>query len=49
MSLLAMPAMGWVVESLSPVLSACSYVPGTMTMPMLVVTGVAWTGLQIPE
>ena len=41
--------LGLLVESLSPVLSAFFYVPGTMTVPMLVVAGVAWTGLQILE
>jgi hypothetical protein len=45
----ALTGTGWVVESLSPVLSAFFYVPGTMTLPMLVVAGVAWTGLQVLE
>lgn len=40
---------GLVAESLSPVLSAFFYVPGTMTVPMLAVAGVAWTGFQVME
>jgi hypothetical protein len=38
--------LGWLAEMLSPALSALFYVPGSMTVPMLAVTGVAWTGLR---
>jgi hypothetical protein len=41
--------LGLLVESLSPVLSAFFYVPGTMTVPMLAVAGVAWTGFRVLE
>ena len=41
--------LGWLVETLSPVLSAFFYVPGTMTVPLLAVAGVAWTGFQVLE
>jgi hypothetical protein len=41
--------LGFVVESLSPVLSAFLYVPGSMTVPMFAVAGVAWTGLRVLE
>lgn len=43
---LLLGGMGLVVETMSPLLSAFFYVPGTMTVPMLAVAGVAWTGLQ---
>ena len=42
-------ALGFVAESLSPLLSALFFVPGSMTVPMLAVAGVAWTGLQVLE
>ena len=41
--------LGFIAESLSPVLSAMFYVPGTMSVPMLAVAGVAWTGLRLLE
>jgi hypothetical protein len=41
--------LGFVVESLSPVLSAFFYVPGAVTVPMFAVVGVAWTGLRALE
>lgn len=41
--------LGMVVEQLSPLLSACFYVPGTMTVPMMAVAFVAWTGLHVLE
>lgn len=41
--------LGMLVETLSPVLSAFFYVPGTMTVPMMAVAGVAWTGLKVQE
>ena len=44
---LCLTAAGLVVETLSPLASALFYVPGTMTVPMLVVAGVAWTGLRV--
>ncbi|HEU4458478.1 MAG TPA: hypothetical protein VFR90_05095 [Methylibium sp.] len=41
---------GMLCETLaSPLLSAFFYVPGTMTVPMLAVAGVAWTGLRAME
>jgi hypothetical protein len=41
-------AASLLVESLSPVLSAFFYVPGTMTVPMLAVAGVCWMALRTP-
>jgi hypothetical protein len=38
--------LGLIVETMSPMLSAFFYVPGTMTVPMFAVAGVAWTGLR---
>jgi hypothetical protein len=43
---LVLGGLGFIVETMSPILSAFFYVPGTMTVPMLAVAGVAWTGLQ---
>ncbi|HSW07463.1 hypothetical protein [Aquabacterium sp.] len=39
-------ALGAAAESLSPVLSALFYIPGTMSVPMLAVVGVAWAALR---
>jgi len=44
---LILGALGFVAESLSPVLSAIFFVPGSMTVPMFAVAGVAWTGLRV--
>ncbi len=41
--------LGFVVESWSVILSALFYVPSTMTVPMLAVTGMAWTGFRLME
>jgi len=41
--------LGLIAESLSPLLSALFYVPGTMALPMLAIAGIAWTGLQVLE
>jgi hypothetical protein len=41
--------LGMLAETLSPVLSAFFYVPGTMAVPMMAVAGVAWTGLQVQD
>lgn len=46
---LILGALGFVAESLSPVLSAFFFVPGSMTVPMFAVAGVAWTGLRVLE
>lgn len=46
---LVLSGLGFIVETMSPLLSAFFYVPGTMTVPMLAVAGVAWTGLQRVE
>ena len=46
----ALMGLGMLAESLSPMLlSAFFYVPGTMTVPMLAVAGVAWTGFHVLE
>lgn len=45
----ALMGAGMLAETLSPLLSAFFYVPGTMTVPMLAVAGVAWTGLRAGE
>jgi hypothetical protein len=42
-------ALGLAAETLSPVLSAFFYVPGTLTVPMLAVAAVAWWGLRSLE
>lgn len=41
--------LGALVETLSPLLSAFFYVPAALTVPMLAVAGVAWTGLHLPD
>ncbi len=38
--------VGLIVESLSPILSAFLYVPATVAVPMLAITGMAWVGLH---
>jgi hypothetical protein len=41
--------LGVLTETLSPLVAALFYVPGTMALPMLAVAGVAWTGLRRPD
>ena len=40
---------GFAIESWSAFVSAFFYVPGTLTVPMLAVTAIAWTGLRFTE
>ena len=41
--------LGCAAGSLSPILSALFFVPGTLTVPMLAVTGVCWTALRLGQ
>ncbi|MFM9886348.1 MAG: hypothetical protein ACKVQT_25265 [Burkholderiales bacterium] len=45
----ALFALGFIVESLSPLLSAFFYVPATVTVPMFAVAGLAWAGLRATQ
>lgn len=46
---LCLVGLGAAAASLSPILSALFFVPGTLTVPMLAVTAVCWTALRIAE
>ncbi len=43
---LALAALGLAAQAMSPVLSACFFVPSILTVPMLAVAGVCWSALH---